>query len=82
MVDTARLTVGWDTPSDSADFRLGTVVPHVGQRGHYRFEKPEAWRPIRRCCAALHGIDSDAEVDDFFVIEPGGMIHAMACSTD
>jgi len=30
----------------------------------------------------LHGIYPDAEVDDFFAIEPGGMMHVMACSMD
>jgi hypothetical protein len=55
-------------------------MPHVGQRGHYRFEKTEAWRPIRGSRPGLHGIYPDAEVDDFFAIEPGGMMHVMACS--
>jgi hypothetical protein len=57
-------------------------MPHVGQRGHYRFEKTEAWRPIHGSCPGLHGIDPDAEVDDFFAVEPAGMMHVMACSTD
>ena len=30
----------------------------------------------------LHGIDPDAEVDDFFAVEPGGMMQVMACSVD
>ena len=30
-----------------AYFRLFAIMPHVGQRGHYRFEKTEAWRRIR-----------------------------------
>jgi hypothetical protein len=47
-----------------AFLHLRAVVPHVGQRGHYRFEKPYA------------------EVDDFFTVEPGGMIHEMACFMD
>jgi len=29
-----------------------------------------------------HGIYPDAEVDDFFTVEPGGMMHVMACSSD
>jgi hypothetical protein len=57
-------------------------MPHVGQRGHYRFEKTKAWRPNRGSRPGLHGIYSDAEVDDFFAIEPGGMMHVMACSMD
>ena len=65
-----------------ADFRLCAIMPHVGQRGHYRFEKTEAWRPIQGSCPGLHGIYPDAEVDDFFAVEPGGMMHVMACSKD
>src|SRR5689334_2475441 len=65
-----------------AYFRLCAIMPHVGQRGHYRFEKTEAWRPTRGSCPGLHGIYPDAEVDDFFAIEPGGMMHVMACSVD
>jgi hypothetical protein len=57
-------------------------MPHVGQRGHYRFEKTKAWRPNRGSRPGLHGIYPDAEVDDFFAIEPGGMMHVMACSMD
>jgi hypothetical protein len=57
-------------------------MPHVGQRGHYRFEKTKAWRPNRGSRLGLHGIYPDAEVDDFFAIEPGGMMHVMACSMD
>jgi hypothetical protein len=57
-------------------------MPHVGQCGHYRFEKTEAWRPIRGSRSGLRGIYPDAEIDDFFAVEPGGMIHAMACSLD
>jgi hypothetical protein len=82
MADMARLIVGWDTPSDSPISACLRLCPHVGQRGHYRFEKTEAWRPIRGSCPGLHGIDPDAEVDDFFAIEPSGMMHVMACSTD
>src|SRR5271166_1243005 len=65
-----------------ADFRLGAIMPHVGQCGHCRFEKTEARRPIRRSCLGLHGVYPDAEVDDFFAVEPGGMMHVMACSMD
>jgi hypothetical protein len=31
---------------------------------------------------AFRGINADAEVNDFFAVEPGGMIHVMACSRD
>ena len=62
--------------------RLGAVMPHVGQRGCHRFEKPETWRPVPGFCPASRRIDPDAEVDDFFTVEPGGMIHTMACSSD
>jgi hypothetical protein len=55
-----------------ADFRLCTIVSHVGQRGHYRFEKAEARRPVRRSRLVARGVDPDAEVDDFFAVEPGG----------
>ena len=65
-----------------ADFCLCAIMPHVGQCGRYRFEKTEAWRPIRGSCPGLHGIDPDAEVDDFFAVEPGRMMHVMACSMD
>ena len=57
-----------------ADFRLCAIMPHIGQCGHYRPEKTEAWRPIRRSRPGLHGIYPDAEVDDFFAIEPGGYV--------
>jgi hypothetical protein len=65
-----------------ADFRLCAIMTHVGQGGHYRFEKTEAWWPIRGSCPGSRGIYPDAEVDDFFAIEPGGMMHVMACSKD
>ena len=65
-----------------ANFRLGAVVPHVGQRGCHRFEKPEAWRPIRGIRPSVRGINADAEVNNLFAVEPGGMIHVMACSED
>ena len=45
--DMARLIVGCGYAERLAYFRLCTIMPHVGQRGHYRFEKTEAWRPIR-----------------------------------
>src|SRR5205807_3728156 len=57
-----------------ADFCLGAVVPHVGQRGHHGFEKSETWRPINVSFSASHGIYQDAQVDDFFTVEPGGII--------
>src|ERR1700760_2654557 len=38
-----------------ADFRLGAVVPHVGQGGCHRFEKPEAWRPVCSAYPAFGG---------------------------
>jgi hypothetical protein len=70
------------TTAPASAFRLCAIMPHVGQRGHYRFEKTEAWWPIRGSRPGLHGIYPDAEVDDFFAIEPGGMMHVMACSVD
>lgn len=63
-----------------ADFRLRSVVPYVGQRGCQRFEKSEAWRPFRDDRWALYGIYPDAQINDFLAVEPGGMIHVMACS--
>jgi hypothetical protein len=30
----------------------------------------------------FRGVDPDAQVDDFFAVEPGDMIHVMACSAD
>ncbi len=65
-----------------ADFCLGAVVAHIGQGGCHRFKKPEAWRPDWGARPAFHGINADAEVDDFFAVEPGDMIHVMACSLD
>ena len=65
-----------------ADFCLGAIVAHIGQGGCHRFEKPDAWRPAWGARPAFHGVNADAEVDDFFAVEPGGIIHAMACSVD
>jgi len=36
--------------------------------------------PVHSAGFAFLGIDANAEIDDFFAAEPGGMIHAMACS--
>jgi hypothetical protein len=82
IADIARLTVGWEDSDRLADFRLGAIVPYVSKRCCHRFEKTEAWRPVRSIWSALHGINADAEVNVFFAIEPSGMIHVMACSWD
>jgi hypothetical protein len=81
IADIARLMVGWETPNDSR-FPPASDYGACRSMWLHRFEKAEAGRPVWGIRVTFHGIDEDAQIDDFLTVEPGGMIHAMACSRD